>query len=306
MAALPAPNSATSTASTPTSTPPSTSATHHKATAASSRLPVDAPRAPLPRGAAGDRRRRLADRAASGSSVADIRYTLKTDGGALSTSSPRRTPWQAGRARAPGRRRGRRPVRVHIPRHGEHRDLRPELAWVNDGVFIAGGERRPAAFLRRLPCPAAAPNAGASTASRSWHARSQPGTHRETARSARDDGHGAHTPRRLLAGDQAGFELAMPDRRVGIGLASEDARGRHAGIGAVEAEADAALRSRTSSSASDASAQIVQNAAHPPDSSTHRASMAASMTSGRRLGRPAPSRADALRCSLWPPCTRFA
>ena len=43
------------------------------------------------------------------------------------------------------------------------------------------------------------------------------------------------------ARDQAGLELAVLDRRVGAGLAGEDARGRHARVGAVEAEAQAAL-----------------------------------------------------------------
>ena len=43
------------------------------------------------------------------------------------------------------------------------------------------------------------------------------------------------------ARDQAGLELVVLDPRVGIGLAGEDARGRDAGVGAVEAEAQAAL-----------------------------------------------------------------
>jgi hypothetical protein len=81
---------------------------------------------------------------ASGSSVADIRYTLRTDGGALLY------------------------VQSHGVRHGDPNVLArlaagervdpseytfrtsvtietadPELAWVNDGVFIAVGGRRP-------------------------------------------------------------------------------------------------------------------------------------------------------------------
>ena len=43
------------------------------------------------------------------------------------------------------------------------------------------------------------------------------------------------------ARDQAGLELVVLDPRVGISLAGEDARGRDAGVGAVEAEAQAAL-----------------------------------------------------------------
>ena len=43
------------------------------------------------------------------------------------------------------------------------------------------------------------------------------------------------------ARDQAGLELVVLDPRVGIRLAGDDARGRDAGVGAVEAEAQAAL-----------------------------------------------------------------
>ena len=63
---------------------------------------------------------------ASGSSVADIRYTLKTDARrAALRPVPRRTPWRPRRARPAGRGRGRGPVRVHIPYLSDDRDRRP-------------------------------------------------------------------------------------------------------------------------------------------------------------------------------------
>ena len=81
---------------------------------------------------------------ASGSSVADIRYTLKTDGGALLY------------VRSQGVRHGDPNVLARLAA-GEDVDpseytfrawltietADPELAWVNDGVFIAVGGRRP-------------------------------------------------------------------------------------------------------------------------------------------------------------------
>ena len=81
---------------------------------------------------------------ASGSSVADIRYTLKTDGGALLY------------VQSQGVRHGDPSVLARLAA-GEDVDpsdytfrtamtietADPELAWVNDGVFIAVGGRRP-------------------------------------------------------------------------------------------------------------------------------------------------------------------
>jgi muconolactone delta-isomerase len=81
---------------------------------------------------------------ASGSSVADIRYTLKTDGGALLY------------VQSQGVRHGNPDVLARLAA-GEDVDpseytfrasvtietADPELAWVNDGVFIAVGGRRP-------------------------------------------------------------------------------------------------------------------------------------------------------------------
>ena len=81
---------------------------------------------------------------ASGSSVADIRYTLKTDGGALLY------------VQSQGVRHGDPNVLARLAA-GEEVDpsdytfrtamtietADPELAWVNDGVFIAVGGRRP-------------------------------------------------------------------------------------------------------------------------------------------------------------------
>ena len=81
---------------------------------------------------------------ASGSSVADIRYTLKTDGGALLY------------VQSQGVRHGDPDVLARLAA-GEDVDpsaytfrtsvtietADPELAWVNDGVFIAVGGRRP-------------------------------------------------------------------------------------------------------------------------------------------------------------------
>jgi hypothetical protein len=81
---------------------------------------------------------------ASGSSVADIRYTLKTDGGALLY------------VQSQGVRHGDPNVLARLAA-GEDVDpsdytfrtamtietADPELAWVNDGVFIAVGGRRP-------------------------------------------------------------------------------------------------------------------------------------------------------------------
>ena len=80
----------------------------------------------------------------SGSSVADIRYTLRTDGGALL------------HVRAEGVRHGEPEVLARLAA-GEDVDPSeytfrttvaietsdPELAWVNDGVFVAVGGRRP-------------------------------------------------------------------------------------------------------------------------------------------------------------------
>src|SRR3982074_1496547 len=60
---------------------------------------------------------------ASGSSVADIRYTLKTDGGALL--------YVQSQGVRPGD-----PDVLARPAAGR-------LAWVNEGVFIAGGGREP-------------------------------------------------------------------------------------------------------------------------------------------------------------------
>ena len=81
---------------------------------------------------------------ASGSSVADIRYTLKTDRGALLY------------VQSHGIRHGKPEVLARLAA-GENVDASgytfrtavtietadPELAWVNDGVFIAVGGRRP-------------------------------------------------------------------------------------------------------------------------------------------------------------------
>jgi len=81
---------------------------------------------------------------ASGSSVADIRYTLKTNAGALLY------------VQSQGVRHGDPDVLARLAA-GEHVDpseytfrtamtietADPELAWVNDGVFIAVGGRRP-------------------------------------------------------------------------------------------------------------------------------------------------------------------
>src|SRR5262249_8398976 len=81
---------------------------------------------------------------ASGSSVADIRYTLKTDDGALLY------------VKSEGIRHGDPDVLARLPA-GEDVDpseapsrtsvtietADPELAWVNDGVFIAVGGRQP-------------------------------------------------------------------------------------------------------------------------------------------------------------------
>jgi hypothetical protein len=81
---------------------------------------------------------------ASGSSVADIRYTLKTDRGALLY------------VQSHGTRHGRPEVLARLAA-GENVDpseytfrtavtietADPELAWVNDGVFIAVGGREP-------------------------------------------------------------------------------------------------------------------------------------------------------------------
>ena len=81
---------------------------------------------------------------ASGSSVADIRYTLKTDGGAMLY------------VQSQGVRHGDPDVLARLAA-GEDVDpseytfrtsvtietADPELAWVNDGVFIAVGGRRP-------------------------------------------------------------------------------------------------------------------------------------------------------------------
>jgi hypothetical protein len=81
---------------------------------------------------------------ASGSSIADIRYTLKTDSGALLY------------VQSQGVRHGDPAVLARLSA-GEHVDpseytfrttvtvetADPQLAWVNDGVFIAVGARRP-------------------------------------------------------------------------------------------------------------------------------------------------------------------
>ena len=182
----------------------------------------------------------------------------------------------------------------------------PELAWLNDGVFVAVGHAGPAASPTTSTSSSSAPlrrrRRGEQVLTRTLAAPARIGTPPAVLVVM---GVALALLGALPAGDQAGFELAMPDRRVGVGLASDDARGRHAGIGAVEAEAQAALEV----------ADVVLSERRVGADRAVRGAHAALVDApgehardggGRRLGRPAPSRADALRCSLWPPCTRFA
>ena len=59
----------------------------------------------------------------------------------------RRPPRQPRRPRPPRPGRGRRRRRVHLPHHHPDRDRRPQLDWLNKGMFIAVGARQPAGVI---------------------------------------------------------------------------------------------------------------------------------------------------------------